>query len=142
MCVLARREGKRIVMRGAGRSYGDASILAEEIALDLTRFRSIISFDNKSGILHAQGGATIEMLWKRSPDGWWPPVVSGTMYVTVAGAIAMNIHGKNQFTAGDFGEHVLEIEMMDARGQVRTITPEDQDFWWVVGGAGTLGILV
>lgn len=141
--VLARREGKRIVMRGAGRSYGDASILAEEIALDLTRFRSIISFDNKSGILHAQGGATIEMLWKRSlPDGWWPPVVSGTMYVTVAGAIAMNIHGKNQFTAGDFGEHVLEIEMMDARGQVRTITPEDQDFWWVVGGAGTLGIIL
>lgn len=140
---LAKREGKRIVMRGAGRSYGDASILPEEIALDLTRFRSIISFDNKSGVLHAQAGATIEMLWKRSlPDGWWPPVVSGTMYVTVAGAIAMNIHGKNQFAAGDFGEHVLEIEMMDAQGEVRTVTAEDTDFWWVVGGAGTLGIIL
>jgi decaprenylphospho-beta-D-ribofuranose 2-oxidase len=140
---LARETGRQVVLRGAGRSYGDASIGAECLILDITRMRSILSWDRETGVIDCQGGVTIEGLWRHTlEDGWWPPVVSGTMYPTLAGALGMNIHGKNNFREGTLGEHVRELEVMFPSGETRVLTPKDDLFYAVVSGFGMLGVIV
>ena len=140
---LARRERRQVVLRGAGRSYGDAAIGAECVIVDLARMNAILSWDKLTGVVEVQAGATIEDLWRHVlEDGYWPPVVSGTMFPSVGGALAMNIHGKNAFRAGPIGEHVLEIAVLTGDGQLLTLSPEDERFLAVIGGAGLLGIVV
>src|SRR5690606_11600761 len=75
-------------------------------------------------------------------DGYWPPVVSGTMFPTVAGALAMNIHGKNNFCKGTFGEQVISIDVVFPNGGTQTLGKEDELFWAVISGAGLLGVIV
>lgn len=139
---LARAAGRKVVLRGAGRSYGDANFCGEAIALDLSRFRRILGWNAFTGRIEAQAGATIEDVWRYAlPEGWWPPVVSGTMYPTLGGALAMNIHGKNAFRSGTLGEHVREIDVVTPGGDLRTLTPKDEDFFVVIGSAGLLGVI-
>lgn len=139
----AREAGRQVVLRGTGLSYGDAAMLSEAAAIDLTRMNRILSWNPETGIVDAEAGATIEDLWRTClPDGWWPPVVSGTMFPTLGGALAMNIHGKNAFREGPLGEHVLEIELVDGLGESRLLTPADPYFSAVVSGAGLLGVIV
>jgi decaprenylphospho-beta-D-ribofuranose 2-oxidase len=139
---LARESGRKVVLRGAGRSYGDANIADEAIILDICRMKRVISWDKQSGLIECEAGATIEDLWRTClEDGYWPSVVSGTMYPTLAGALAMNIHGKNNFCAGTFGEHVVELEVLLASGELRTLTPEDELFYSVIGSAGLLAVI-
>ncbi|MHB8637167.1 MAG: FAD-binding oxidoreductase [Fimbriimonadaceae bacterium] len=139
----ARREKRRIVLRGAGRSYGDAAISAGAIVLDCSRLKRVLSWDPKSGLIDCESGATIEDLWRTGlPDGWWPPVVSGTMYPTLGGALAMNIHGKNAFKVGTLGEHVAEIDVATPVGTLLTLTPADERFFAVVSGFGMIGVIV
>ena len=138
----ARTAGRKVVLRGAGRSYGDAALADEAVTVDIGRMRSIRSWDPATGILEAESGATIEHLWKHTlEDGYWPPVVSGTMFPTLAGALAMNIHGKNNFRAGTLGEHVLELDILTPRGELLTLTPSHPEFYAVVSGAGLLGAI-
>ncbi|MCX7798860.1 MAG: FAD-binding oxidoreductase [Fimbriimonadales bacterium] len=140
---LAKAEGRRIVLRGAGRSYGDAAIRPEAVAVSFERMRRILSWDAERGILAVEAGGTVGDLWRFAlPDGWWPPVVSGTMFPTVGGAIAMNIHGKNAFREGTLGEHLAWIDVMDSEGQVHRVRPEDPAFRAIVGGAGLVGIIL
>jgi len=140
---LARKAGRKVVLRGAGRSYGDASILNEGVVLDITRMRQILSWDPRTGVIEAQAGATIEDIWRLTlEDGWWPPVVSGTMFPTLAGALAMNIHGKNNPQAGTIGEHVEEIDVLFPNGELRTLTNQDRLFYAVISGFGSLGAIV
>jgi decaprenylphospho-beta-D-ribofuranose 2-oxidase len=139
----AERAGVQVVLRGAGRSYGDAAIGSECLALDFALFDRILSWDPASGVIEAEPGATLEDLWRRClPDGWWPPVVSGTMHPTLGGALAMNIHGKNAFRAGTLGEHVLEMDVAFPSGEQRTLTPQDDLFADVISSAGLLGAIV
>ncbi len=139
---LARQSGRRIVQRGAGQSYGDANIGAECIVLDMTRMRRTLAWDAKTGIIEVEAGVTVEGLWRQTlEDGYWPPVVSGTMMPTLGGALAMNIHGKNNYCQGPIGEHVLEIDLLDTKGNLRTLTPKDDAFYAVISGAGLLGIV-
>lgn len=139
---LARAAGRKVVQRGAGRSYGDASIGAEQVILDLTRMRRILSWNPETGIIEAEAGATIQDLWRYTlEDGYWPPVVSGTMFPTLGGALGMNIHGKNNFRAGTFGEQVLELEVLFPTGELRRLTPDDDAFYAVISSAGLLGII-
>jgi decaprenylphospho-beta-D-ribofuranose 2-oxidase len=140
---LAREAGRKVAFRGAARSYGDANFASEEVVIDLSRFDDILSFDATDGVIEARPGATLEDIWlKTLPDGWWLPVVSGTMRTTLGGALAMNIHGKNNFMRGTFGEHVLEIDLLLASGAVRTLKPQDELFYAAIGGAGLLGAIV
>lgn len=140
---LARASGFQIVLRGAGRSYGDAAIGAECLALDFSNFNRILNWDSASGVIEAEPGVTIEGLWRKClPEGWWPPVVSGTMYPTLGGALAMNIHGKNAFKAGTLGEHVLEIDVLFPNGTQQTLTPQDELFYSIISSAGLLGVIV
>ena len=139
---LARRTGRKVVLRGSGRSYGDANIGRECLVLDITRMRRILDWDPDSGLIDCEGGVTIEDLWRYTmEDGYWPPVVSGTMYPTLAGALAMNIHGKNNFRVGTMGEHVTELDVLLSTGELRTLKPSDGLFHAIISGAGLLGVI-
>lgn len=139
----ARETGRQVTLRGAGRSYGDANIGAETLLLDITRMNRILSWDPTSGLLECEGGVTIEGMWRYvMEDGYWPPVVSGTMFPTLAGALGMNIHGKNNFRVGTFGEQVTELDVVFPSGELRTLTPSDDLFFAVISGAGLLGVIV
>ncbi|MEZ6196013.1 MAG: FAD-binding oxidoreductase [Planctomycetota bacterium] len=139
----ARRTGRPVGLRGAGCSYGDASLADGALLLDTTAFSRILDWNPETGILRAEPGATIRQCWQRGlPDGWWPPVVSGTMEVTLGGAAAMNIHGKNSFRAGSFGDHVRAFEIMLAGGERRVCSREENAelFHAAIGSFGVLGV--
>lgn len=133
----AHKAGRQVVLRGAGRSYGDANICPEAVVLDCGRMDQVHSWDPVGGVISCGPGVTIEKLWRTViEDGYWPHVVSGTMFPTLAGALAMNIHGKNAFKAGTLGEHVESIEVVTPRGERVKMTPDDPRFAVVVSGAG------
>jgi len=139
---LAKETGRKIGFRGAGRSYGDASISAENIVLDLTRMNRILEWDPNSGIITCEPGVTIKQLWQYViQDGWWPAVVSGTMFPTLGGCLGMNIHGKNNFAVGPIGEHVIEFTFLAPSGEELTVNKEqDPDlFYSIIGSFGMLG---
>jgi len=138
----ARHLGRQVVLRGAGRSYGDAAQGPEFIVLDLTRFNRILSWDPAAGLIEAESGASLEDFWRHTlEDGWWLPVVSGTMYPTIGGALAMNVHGKNHFVAGTLAEHVTELDLLTVDGETRTLKQGEPLFNAVIGSAGLLGVI-
>src|SRR5215831_19171339 len=122
--AAARAEGLKVSFRGAGRSYGDASLNTGQLAVDGRAMRRILSFDRERGVIEVEGGASIADVWRRTlPEGWWPAVVPGTMFPTLGGSVSMNIHGKNCFKVGPFGDHVLELDLLTAAGERRTLSP-------------------
>jgi decaprenylphospho-beta-D-ribofuranose 2-oxidase len=138
---FARRSGRKIMLKGAGRSYGDAAIANEEIALDLSAFGAI-DLDPATGIVAAGAGATLGDIWKRClPHGYWLPVVSGTMFPTMGGALAMNIHGKNAYKAGTLGDHIENLTVLKTTGEVVEVRPGDPAFRRIVSSAGLGGII-
>ena len=129
------------IARGMGRSYGDAAQLRGGVVLDMTRLDAV-ELDAQSGVVTAQAGATLGALLRLlEPEGWVLPVVPGTQHVTVAGAIASDIHGKNHVAAGTLGSHVLELGLLTASGEVLTLTPADDLFCATLGGMGLTGII-
>lgn len=132
------------IPRGMGRSYGDAAQLAGGLVLDMTRLKGFQLY-KQQGTVTAQGGVTIgELLRELVPAGWMIPVVPGTQHVTVGGAIASDIHGKNHGTAGTFGRHVLALGLLTAAGEVLELTPSSEDrlFAATVGGMGLTGVIL
>ena len=139
---LARSSGRKVTLRGSGRSYGDASIGTENIVIDITRMNRILNWDKENGIIDCEAGVTIENLWRYClEDGWWPPVVTGTMYPTIGGLLGMNVHGKNNYCQGTFGEHILEFDVVYSNGKTETLTPSHDRFYSVISSAGLLGII-
>ncbi len=142
---IARRHGLKVGLRGAGRSYGDASLTAENIGLDLTRMNRILAWDPRTGVITVEPGVTLRQMWQYAiGDGWWPPVVSGTMFVTMGGAAGMNFHGKNNFKLGPLGEHILEFDLLLPTGEVVLCSREQNRdlFFAAIGGFGMLGCFV
>jgi FAD/FMN-containing dehydrogenase len=138
----AQSEGLTVAFRGAGRSYGDAAINTGGMVIDATKLDRLLHWDPGSGVLDAEAGLTIEGLWRRTiEDGYWPAVVPGTMRPTLGGCVAMNIHGKNNFRAGPFGDHVLELDLLTPGGQLLTLSRSQNPdiFHAVIGGLGMLG---
>lgn len=139
---LARRTGLTVGMRGGGCSYGDASLASEQISLDLSRMTRVLDWNPDTGVIRVEPGVTIGQMWRYAiQDGWWPYVVSGTMFPTVGGAASMNIHGKNNFRAGAIGDHVREFEIALPTGEIRRCSrTENADlFHAAIGGFGMLG---
>lgn len=137
-----REAGKQIVVRGAGRSYGDPAVLAEGVAIDTSGMKRVLRWDATSGLLTAEPGATLmELCQHVLPDGWYLPVVSGTAKTSIGGAVSMNIHGKNNWQRGPIGEHVRAIEVVLADGSHRKIEETDPLFRAFVSGAGLLGVI-
>jgi decaprenylphospho-beta-D-ribofuranose 2-oxidase len=140
--ALARNTGVPLGLRGAGRSYGDASINSEGILVDLTRMNRVLDWDPDSGVIDVEPGVTVEQLWRYVlGDGWWPAVVPGTMFPTIGGCLAMNVHGKNNWQEGTLGEHVLEFEAMLPSGELLVCSPasDPELFHAMIGGLGVLG---
>jgi decaprenylphospho-beta-D-ribofuranose 2-oxidase len=137
-------EGLSVAFRGAGRSYGDAALNTHGLVIDMTAMDRLLRWDAETGILEAEPGLTIEGLWRRViEDGYWLPVVPGTMKPTLGGCVAMNVHGKNNTRAGAFGEHVLELDLLTPRGDLLTCnrTTHSEVFHAAVGGMGLLGAI-
>jgi decaprenylphospho-beta-D-ribofuranose 2-oxidase len=131
------------VPRGMGRSYGDAAQRCEGLVLDTTAMRSFQLDD--AGILTADAGCTLgQLLAALERAGWVLPVVPGTQHVTVGGAIAADIHGKNHATAGTFGRHVLALGLMTADGEeIELARDRDRDlFAATIGGMGLTGVIL
>ncbi len=142
LLARARDEGVPVSFRGSGRSYGDASLNAGGLAIDVRGMDRVLAFDRTTGIAELEPGVTIEQLWRAGlPHGWWPHVVPGTMFPTMGGCVAMNIHGKNCFKAGPFGDHVQELDLLTADGVTRTLSREREPelFRATIAGLGLLG---
>lgn len=140
---IARDSGKTVGMRGAGRSYGDAALNIEGVTLDLSRMNRILHWNPLSGEIVVEPGVTVQQLWQHCiEDGWWPPVVSGTMFPTLGGALSMNIHGKNNWKVGPLGDHVTEFDLFLPSGETRTCsrTQNTDLFLTAIGGFGMLGV--
>jgi FAD/FMN-containing dehydrogenase len=129
---------------GLGRSYGDCCLLDRGTLLNTRGMSRLISFDSTSGLLRCEGGVSLaEILEFAVPRGWFLPVTPGTKYVTVGGAIANDIHGKNHHLAGTFGRHVPRFELVRSDGSRMECTPSENDEWFraTVGGLGLTGLI-
>ncbi len=140
---LAKKNELTVTARGAGRSYNDAALNGGGIMLDLSAMNKILEWDAATGLVRCEPGVTLEQLWQCvEPEGWWPPVVSGTMRTTLGGCLAANIHGKNNFKMGPIGEHVVEFTALLPTGAEITCTPKKNAdlFYSMISGLGMLGI--
>jgi len=136
-------EFKDMISRGLGRSYGDSS-LSERIISTL-RFNRMLAFDKKEGIFTCESGTSLrEILDVIVPAGWFLPVTPGTKHVTIGGAIASDVHGKNHHLEGSFSDHILSMEVMLSSGEIVTVTRENQGslFRAICGGMGLIGVIL
>ncbi|KAF1014081.1 MAG: Decaprenylphosphoryl-beta-D-ribose oxidase [Stenotrophomonas maltophilia] len=129
---------------GNGRSYGDSCQNPGGTLLRTRGLDRFIAFDPASGQLHCEAGVTLdEIIQLVLLQGWFLPVTPGTRYVTVGGAIANDVHGKNHPMAGSFGHHVLALELLRSDGSRRLCRPGDGEGWFeaTVGGLGLTGLV-
>ncbi|MGA8988667.1 FAD-binding protein [Aeromicrobium sp.] len=135
-----------VITRGLGRSYGDPAQNAGGSVIDLTSWSGILALDPGAPSVRVQAGASLDQLLRELlPHGLWLPVVPGTRQVTIGGAIAADVHGKNHHVDGSFGNHVLSLDLMLASGDVVTLTPGGEDaplFWATIGGMGLTGVVL
>lgn len=135
--------GRGVIGRGLGRSYGDPAQNSGGLVIDMTGLCRIHSLDAGSALATVDAGVSLDALMRAAlPLGLWVPVLPGTRQVTVGGAIAADIHGKNHHSAGTFGNHVRALDLVTADGSITTLTPGDELFWATVGGMGLTGIIV
>jgi decaprenylphospho-beta-D-ribofuranose 2-oxidase len=135
-----------VIARGLGRSYGDNAQNGGGLVIDMTPLNKIHSIDSDTRLAEVDAGVSLDQLMKAAlPFGLWVPVLPGTRQVTVGGAIACDIHGKNHHSAGSFGNHVTSMDLLTADGQIRRLTPDGEEaelFWATIGGNGLTGIVL
>jgi decaprenylphospho-beta-D-ribofuranose 2-oxidase len=133
-----------LIGRGLGRSYGDAAQNAGGAVLSSLKMTGIGPIDEERGEITVDGGVSFDDLLKAIvPRGWFPPVTPGTRFITVGGAIAADIHGKNHHIEGSFCSHVEGMTIQTGRGIVRASKAENADlFWGTAGGMGLTGFVV
>lgn len=143
--ILDSGQQPHYIARGLGRSYGDTAINGGGGVLSTVRLNRMLSFDGETGILECEAGVSLaEILEAFLPRGWFLPVTPGTKFVTIGGAIANDVHGKNHHRDGTFGAHVLELSLLTPGGEVNVCSPESRAevFWATVGGIGLTGIIL
>jgi FAD/FMN-containing dehydrogenase len=129
---------------GMGRSYGDSCLLKDGNLVLTTGMNRLLHFDPATGILTAEAGLTLaQILDFAVPRGFFLPVTPGTKYVTLGGAIANDIHGKNHHVAGTFGNHVTRFELVRSDGSRRICSPTQDPDWFsaTIGGLGLTGMI-
>jgi FAD/FMN-containing dehydrogenase len=133
-----------ILPRGCGRSYGDSCLNADGTLIHTAHLDRLIAFDRERGIVRCEAGMTLAQLLEFAvPHGWFPPVLPGTRYVSIGGAIANDVHGKNHHVAGSFGRHVRRFELARSDGMRVECSPESSPelFAATVGGLGLTGLI-
>ena len=129
---------------GNGRSYGDSCLNEGGTLLHTASLDRYIHFDPSQGQLECEAGVQLaEILELVVPQGWFVPVTPGTRFVTIGGAIANDVHGKNHHRAGTFGRHVLELELLRSDGSRRRCSPTENPEWFAatIGGLGLTGLV-
>lgn len=130
---------------GNGRSYGDSCLNNNGMLLDTRGLNRFIAFDTAQGILRCEAGVLLSDILEHSvPRGWFLPVTPGTRFVTVGGAIANDVHGKNHHRSGSFGHHIRCFELLRSDGSRLLCSPEENPDWFAatIGGLGLTGLIV
>jgi decaprenylphospho-beta-D-ribofuranose 2-oxidase len=131
---------KNYIARGNGRCYGDASLAP--YVINMKSNADILSFDEREGIVHCQSGVLLGFIIELIvPKGFFLPVTPGTKFITVGGALASDIHGKNHHVDGVFSDHVLDFEIIKPSGDKVLVLPGSELFYETAGGLGSTGII-
>lgn len=129
---------------GMGRSYGDSCLNVGGGLLETARLDRVIAFDTAAGVLRAEAGLTLDALHRITvPRGWFVPVTPGTRFITLGGAVANDVHGKNHHVAGSFGCHVRRLALRRSDGTLTECGPDAEAdlFRATVGGLGLTGLI-
>lgn len=129
---------------GQGRSYGDVCLNDGGISLSTGELSRFINFDPETGLLRAEAGTTLAAVLELVlPHGWFLPVTPGTKFVSLGGAIANDVHGKNHHRAGSFGCHLLAFELLRSNGDRLVCSPTENQDWFAasIGGLGLTGLI-
>ncbi len=139
--VIAGAGARGVLARGLGRSYGDAAQSGGADVLDLSAMCEVI-LDPTTATVTTGAGLSLDALMRVVvPAGYFVPVTPGTRMITVGGAIAADVHGKNHHVEGTFGSHVSAMTLVDGRGDVVVLHQDDPRFWATVGGMGLTGVV-
>lgn len=129
---------------GNGRSYGDSCLAASDHVVYMRHLDRFIAADWQSGVVRAEAGATLDdVLQIAVPRGWMLPVTPGTKYVTLGGAVANDVHGKNHHVRGTFGRHVRRFGLLRSEREPLECSPEENPelFAASIGGLGLTGVI-
>jgi decaprenylphospho-beta-D-ribofuranose 2-oxidase len=139
--AIQRANGRGVIPRGLGRAYGDAAQNAGGAVIDMTPFAGMLAFDRESGVATVQAGMSLGSLIEQAlPHGWFVPVTPGTRHVTIGGAIASDVHGKNHHRDGSFTRHVSSLELLSPTGR-HVLEPGSDGFDATAGGMGLTGVV-
>lgn len=133
------------IPRGLGRSYGDSALNRGGGVVSTRELNRMLGFDGATGLLHAEAGVSVgDVLECLLPRGWFVATTPGTKFVTIGGAIAADVHGKNHHRDGSFGDHVRRIELLLPDGSVRWCGPDEDAelFAATIGGMGLTGVIL
>lgn len=137
-------DGQTLLPYGNGRSYGDSNLNPGGALLLGGQLDRFIQFDPATGLLRCEAGVLLSTILRLVvPQGWFLPVTPGTQFVTVGGAIANDVHGKNHHQAGSFGNHVTQLELLRSDGSRRVCSPTQHADWFAatIGGLGLTGLI-
>jgi decaprenylphospho-beta-D-ribofuranose 2-oxidase len=137
-------ERRGVIARGLGRSYNNAAQCAGGVVISTAGLDRILALDARAGLVSCEAGVSLEQLMVAGlPAGWFVPVSPGTRQVTVGGAIAADVHGKNHHAAGSFARHVRSFDLLLPGGEPRTVTEQSDPalFWATAGGMGLTGLI-
>ncbi len=143
----ATRHAAPMIPRGLGRSYGDAALnsVGNGGVVDLTALDGVLDWNEETGVLRAEAGLSLQAIVTTfGPRGWFLPVTPGTWFVTLGGAVAADVHGKNHHEAGSFGRHVLAFTLLDGRGRLLRCTRHrnKEAYFATLGGMGLTGVIL
>jgi len=139
------RANTSVLPFGMGRSYGDSCLNDGNTLLATAGLDRLIKFDASSGRLKAEAGISFDAILQFAvPRGWFLPVTPGTRFITLGGAIANDVHGKNHHRAGTFGHHVIRFELRRSDGSRLICSPDENPDWFraTIGGLGLTGLIV
>ena len=142
--LLAEAGQGPLLATGLRRSYGDSCLNSEGATIDMRGVDRLLAFDPETGVLDAEAGASLsQIIAFAAPRGWFLPTTPGTRFVTLGGAVANDVHGKNHHRAGSFGNHVKSFGLLRSDGRQARVTREsDPDlFAATIGGLGLTGII-